>query len=306
MRVAVIGPAGFSGSPVCLELLNRGHDVVGISRNPGRLGKHERYTPLTLDIGLATIHEIADAFNGIDVLVNAYNPPAGPNLYKMFIETTRKIIIAVRTAKVGYTIMIGGTGSLEIPGEPYVTCADSREFWLAYRRGVADSEAATQHAQDRFGGAIAEGARAYRNARIALHAGKATDADHKAMQDVDDAVLHGENWIPDLPIAARAGFQMFEGNSSFNWTFVSPPGGFRPGPRTGTYEIYVDVVPLAKEAKVPSSDRNAYEGRILGVSAADLAVSIVDEAEKREKVGKHWTAVSEWPNDEAMPSYLTI
>ena len=130
MRVAVIGPTGYSGSHVCVELLNRGHDVIGISRNPDKLGQHKKYTPLKFDVGTATIEELVKSFEGLDVLINGFNPPGGPTMYKTFIETTRKIIIASKAAKVGYFIMIGGTGSLELTsglGGRYATATDSRE-----------------------------------------------------------------------------------------------------------------------------------------------------------------------------------
>lgn len=222
-------------------------------------------------------------------------------------ETTRKLIISAKATKGLYFIMIGGTGSLEIPGQKFKTVADSREAWLAYRRGVADSEAATQHMQDRFGpGAMSDAGRAYRNARVALKAGKASDDDTKLLKETEDPVKYGEPFIHDLPLAARATFMMFEDKTSFEWTFVSPPGGYKPGPRTGKYQIFVDELPLAKEAGSKSEDGNEFEGRLLGVSAADLAVAVVDEVEKKEKVGKHWSPVSEWEGDEPMPTIITI
>lgn len=304
MKVAVLGATGFSGSHVCIELLNRGHSVTGISRNPEKLGKHNNYHPVKLDVSNATIAEIVPVFKGFDALVNGYN---GPNSYMNFIETTRKILLAAKAAKVGYFIMIGGTGSLEMPDEPYATAADSREWWLAYRRAGADSEAATQHMQDRFGaGPIADFLRAYRNARVALREGNPSEEQQKLIKETEDQVLHGENWIPDLPVAARASFLMFEGNTSFKWTFVSPSARYRPGPRTGKYDVWVDELPMAKEAATESLDGNPYEGRILGISAADLSMAIVDEAEKQEKVGKHWSAVSEWEDDVPYPTLVTI
>ena len=74
LRVGVIGPAGFGGSYLCVELINRGHHVVGFSRNPDKLGTHPRYTPVILDVGLQTIEQLAEAFVGVDVLVNEYGP----------------------------------------------------------------------------------------------------------------------------------------------------------------------------------------------------------------------------------------
>lgn len=74
LTIGVIGPAGFSGSYVCVELLNRGHHVVGFSRNPEKIGSHARYTPKAVDINERSIEELAETFRGLDVLINAYGP----------------------------------------------------------------------------------------------------------------------------------------------------------------------------------------------------------------------------------------
>lgn len=74
LRIGVIGPAGFGGSYLCVELINRGHEVVGLSRNPSKLGTHPLYTPRNLDVGSESIEQIAKAFAGIDVLINEYGP----------------------------------------------------------------------------------------------------------------------------------------------------------------------------------------------------------------------------------------
>ena len=82
MKFAVIGPTGFGGSHVCVELLNREQDVVGISRNPEKLGQHQRYSPVKLDVATAPIKQIVDTFKDMDVLIDAYNPPPGPTMYR--------------------------------------------------------------------------------------------------------------------------------------------------------------------------------------------------------------------------------
>lgn len=74
LKVGVIGPAGFGGSYLCVELLNRGHTVIGISRTPEKLGSHERYSPRPVDIDSISISELAKRFEGIDVLVSEYGP----------------------------------------------------------------------------------------------------------------------------------------------------------------------------------------------------------------------------------------
>jgi putative NADH-flavin reductase len=320
MPVAVLGSTGFSGSHISLELLNRGYTVVGIARNPEKLGKHQHYQPLQLDVAASSIAELVEALKGNDVLINAYNGPnnysessSGP-AYRLtnmpaehHLETTRRIVLASKAAGIGYFVMIGGTGSLSLPNEPFVTAADSREWWLAYRRAGADSEAATVHMEQRFGsGPIADSLRGYRNARIAILQGTASDADLSVIKENEDRVIHGDNWIPDLPVAARAAFMMFDGNTSFKWSFVSPPAMFVAGPKTGKYGVWVDEVPMSKEAKAESLDGNRYEGRLLGVSAADLAMAIVDEVEGRGMVGKHWSPVAEWEGDRIYSMIVTI
>src|ERR1700730_3074977 len=170
LNVAVIGPAGMTGSYTIVELLNRGHSVVGISRNPTAIGQHERYKPVSIDFDNSSISKIASAFEGVDVIVkyspapllfppcqicvrecvhgSAYGPHtggAGALQYMPFVETTRKIVLAVRRAKVPYFIMVGGCGSLYLPGQEDDTACDSRQWWLQYRCGIADSEAHVQY-----------------------------------------------------------------------------------------------------------------------------------------------------------------
>jgi len=72
--VGVIGPAGFGGSYLCVELLRRGHAVIGLSRNPETFGTCEGYTPRGLDIESVSIEDLAKSFSDIDVLVSQYGP----------------------------------------------------------------------------------------------------------------------------------------------------------------------------------------------------------------------------------------
>jgi putative NADH-flavin reductase len=74
LRVGVIGPAGFGGSYLCVELLNRGHFVTGISRNPEKLGRHERYTTRSVNFDTISISDLVKTFEGVDVLVSEYGP----------------------------------------------------------------------------------------------------------------------------------------------------------------------------------------------------------------------------------------
>lgn len=98
LTVGVIGPAGFGGSYLCVELLNRGHTVIGISRSPQKLGKHPRYTPRPIDIDQVSIEELAKTFNGLDVLVSEYGPHtagAGALLYSTLLTLYLHLISGV-------------------------------------------------------------------------------------------------------------------------------------------------------------------------------------------------------------------
>lgn len=84
MRVAVLGPTGLGGSYTAKELIDRGHDVTGLSRNPDKLGSHQRYKPEVLDLVDANVADIANALGGFDCVVNAFNPPPADGLYSEF------------------------------------------------------------------------------------------------------------------------------------------------------------------------------------------------------------------------------
>ena len=74
LRIGVIGPAGCGGSYLCVELINRGHTVVGISRDPQKLGSHSHYHPHAADIEKSSIEQLAEVFRDVDVLVSEYGP----------------------------------------------------------------------------------------------------------------------------------------------------------------------------------------------------------------------------------------
>jgi putative NADH-flavin reductase len=221
-----------------------------------------------------------------------------------FLETIRKIILAVKTAAVSYFIMVGGTGSLHIPDrkDPHETAVDNPDFWIAYRRALADSEAHTVYMEERLG-PLGRDLRRYRNARIAM---KQNNKDNVSAEDrqfvVDyEAKVRGNDDALTFIRAGRTSYLFFDGNTSFRWTYVSPSARYRPGRRTGRYETMVDELPLlSSEAAAESSistDSNPLEGRLLGISAPDLAIAIAEEAENQRFVGRHWTAYGDLSDD---------
>jgi putative NADH-flavin reductase len=72
-------------------------------------------------------------------------------------------------------------------------------------------------------------------------------------------------------LAAREALNRLRQETTLDWSFVSPPIGLAPGPRTGNYRLGADDL-LPGPGEQPA-----------GISVADLAVAIVDEAEQ----GRH-------------------
>ncbi|ORY05695.1 hypothetical protein BCR34DRAFT_43738 [Clohesyomyces aquaticus] len=302
LQVGVIGPAGFGGSYLSVELLNRGHTVIGISRSPEKLGKHERYIPRSVNIDEVTPTELAKSFEGIDVLVSEYGPHtqgAFALLYMPFIETVRKIILAYKVSKVKYLLFVGGAGSLHVPGTSDA-CVDHPDFFMSYRRAIATSEAHIAYMEERLG-IMGTALRSYRNARIAQREGRATADDERAIAEYEDGIKKKDQ-ASDFIKAGRAAFMFFDGNESFRWSFVSPSALYRPGKRMGKYEISVDDMVLEGEQKTD----NIFEDRLTGITVADMAIAIADEIENEKLVWKHWSATGDISEDKPAPAYLTL
>ncbi|MFV0643584.1 MAG: hypothetical protein ACK5NN_03655 [Sphingomonadaceae bacterium] len=82
-----------------------------------------------------------------------------------------------------------------------------------------------------------------------------------------------------LAQGCRVAWEIFIDDRSFAWSFVSPPWFLMNGPRTGTYETVVDQLPLK-------------DGTPAGISVADMAVAVADEAEQRAFTYRHWSAMT--------------
>jgi len=69
LKVVVLGPTGLGGSAISIELLNRGHGVVGMSRNPEKLGKHKNFYPKHVDLSSVRMDELTEMLKGCDVVI---------------------------------------------------------------------------------------------------------------------------------------------------------------------------------------------------------------------------------------------
>lgn len=305
LRVGVIGPAGFGGSYLTIELLNRGHTVIGLSRNPEQLGKHPRYKSHSVDIDHVSISQLSQLISSsnISVLISEYGPHtagAGALLYMPFLETVRKLILAYKASSANYFIFVGGAGSLHVPGTQ-TPCVDHPDFFLAYRRAISTSLAHIAYMEERLG-IMGTSLRRYREARIAEREGRSSTEDEKVIEEYEASIRYKDQ-ASDFIKAGRTAYMFFDGNTSFRWSFVSPPALYRPGKRTGKYETSVGDMVLEGEQQ---EGRDVFEGRLTGISVGDMAIAIADEVEQQKLVGRHWSAWGDLSEDVPGKSYVRL
>ena len=133
MNIALIGATGFVGSAVLNELLQRGHRVTVLARNPAKLTAREGLTVVAADAQDAT--QVAKAVAGHDAVVSAYNPGwAEPDLYNQFLQGSRAIVQGVRQSGVRRLLVVGGAGSLFVA--PGVQLVDTPQFPAEWKNGA--------------------------------------------------------------------------------------------------------------------------------------------------------------------------
>lgn len=81
-------------------------------------------------------------------------------------------------------------------------------------------------------------------------------------------------------LAARELLNRLKGETTLDWSFVSPPIGLAPGARTGQYRLGADEL-LPGQGEQPA-----------GISVPDLAVAIVDEIEQPRHVQRRFTVAN--------------
>lgn len=124
MKIVVIGATGFVGSNITAELINRNHDVLGISKHDETSDK-SNLTFMNLDV--TNVNELTNRIKGYDIVVSAFSSGWGnPNFYEDFIKGSTSIQQAVKLADVKRYIVVGGAGSLYVADN--LQAVDTDEF----------------------------------------------------------------------------------------------------------------------------------------------------------------------------------
>jgi len=132
MKLVIFGATGNVGRRVAAEALRRGHDVVGVVRDPEAVSAPDPRVRLVK--GDATrADDVAAAAAGADAVVSAISPrPNARGLPAPSLAANAKALIAgLRDAHVRRVLYVGGASSLEVaPGK---ALADMPDFPEAYR-----------------------------------------------------------------------------------------------------------------------------------------------------------------------------
>ncbi len=133
MNIALIGATGFVGSAVLHELLQRGHRVTALARDPARLAPRAGLAVVQADAQDAA--QVARAVAGHEAVVSAYNPGwDNPRIHDEFLRGTRAIIDGTRQAGLRRILVVGGAGSLFVA--PGVQLVDTPEFPAEWKQGA--------------------------------------------------------------------------------------------------------------------------------------------------------------------------
>lgn len=131
MKIVLFGATGHVGQRIAAEALRRGHQVVGVARDPSRAQSVD--PRVTLVQGDATDPaSVASMARGADAVVTSVSPrPGSTGNAPRLVDVARAAIAGVRQAGVKRLIAVGGAASLEVA--PGVALLDTPDFPELYR-----------------------------------------------------------------------------------------------------------------------------------------------------------------------------
>lgn len=111
-NVVLIGASGFVGTTILNELLNRGHKVTAIVRDPAKVtASNPNLKVIQADVTDTDV--LIEASKGKDAVISAYNPGwKNPNIYEETLKNYPLIVDSVKKAGVERLLIVGGAGTL--------------------------------------------------------------------------------------------------------------------------------------------------------------------------------------------------
>ena len=141
MKLVLFGATGNVGQRVAAEALRRGHEVIGVVRDPAAVEPPDPRVRLVK--GDATNAEsVADVARGAEAVVSAISPrPNARGLPAPSLSANSRALIAgLRKAGVKRVLYVGGASSLEVaPGKALADQPDFPEIYKAEAREVREA-----------------------------------------------------------------------------------------------------------------------------------------------------------------------
>ncbi len=135
MRITVFGAAGNVGSRVVAEALTRGHEVTAVVRDPARFSELPA-AAIARAANAANVEDIAALSAGQDVVISATRPTPG---HEGELVSTAKTLLAGLRRTGTRLLLVGGAGSLLVPGQEGATVIDDPKFLPAAWRDIAQA-----------------------------------------------------------------------------------------------------------------------------------------------------------------------
>ena len=124
MKIAVLGASGRAGSEIVKEATARGHQVLAIARNPGKIAAVDGVTVVAGDA--SDPEALAALIAGHDAVISALH----------FDVSAETLLSALRKASVPRLLVTGGAASLEVaPGVRLIDGPDFPEEWEPFAMG---------------------------------------------------------------------------------------------------------------------------------------------------------------------------
>lgn len=147
MKILVFGATGNIGQRVVREALERGHDVVGVVRDPAAVQSPDPRVRLVKG-DVTKPESVAEVARGVDAVVSAISPR--PNARGLpaptMVGAARALIAGLPRAGVKRVLFVGGAGSLEVaPGQQLM---DQPGFPEAYRAEATEGRDSLEEWRD--------------------------------------------------------------------------------------------------------------------------------------------------------------
>jgi putative NADH-flavin reductase len=132
VKIAIYGASGMIGSRVAAEAVNRGHEVVGVTRSGGEQPAGVRAVRGSAN-DATSVKELAGS---VDVLVSAMGPSRTGGDHQEFLDAVDTLVASAGGTRI---VLVGGAGSLVIDGQRLVDSPDFPEIYRAESTTVAQA-----------------------------------------------------------------------------------------------------------------------------------------------------------------------